>query len=85
MKKHSTEKKHLFDKPKNVKRFMLGFYILLIASIVAEFFIHKHTYFPWEEYPSFHTAFGFTAFVVMIIVGKYIFRPLLKRKEDYYD
>lgn len=85
MKKDSTEKQYLFDKPGNVKKFMLGFYVVLVVCVVAEFFIHKHTYFSWEEYPSFHTVFGFTAFVVMIIVGKYIFRPLLKRKEDYYD
>jgi hypothetical protein len=85
MKNNPTEKKYLFDKPKNVKIFMLGFYFVLICCVVAEFFIHKHTSFSWEEYPSFHTAFGFVAFVVMIIAGKYILRPLLKRKEDYYD
>lgn len=85
MKNNSTEKKYLFDKPKNVKRFMLGFYIVLICCVVAEFFIHKHTLFSWEEYPSFHTVFGFVAFVFMILVGKYILRPLVKRKEDYYD
>ena len=85
MKKRPEEKEYLFDKPKNVRRFMLLFYVVLICCVAAEFFIHKHTYFRWEEYPSFHTAFGFSAFVVMILVGKYIFRPLLKRKEDYYD
>ena len=84
MKDNSTGKKYLFDKPRNVKRFLFGFYILLVLSVVAEFFIHKHTYFRWEEYPAFHAAFGFTAFVVMIIVAKYILRPLVKRKVDYY-
>ncbi|HDH06311.1 MAG TPA: hypothetical protein ENH01_11525 [Nitrospirae bacterium] len=85
MKDNSVEKKRLFDKPRNVKKFLLGFYILLALLIVADFFIPEHANFPWEEYPAFYAAFGFTAFVVMIIVAKYILRPLIKRKEDYYD
>jgi hypothetical protein len=85
MKKDTTEKQYLFDKPGNVKRFMLGFYLVLVLCVVAEFFIHKHTSFSWEEYPFFHTAFGFSTFVLMILAGKYILRPLVKRKEDYYD
>jgi uncharacterized membrane protein HdeD (DUF308 family) len=79
------EKKYFFDNPKNVKIFFGLFYILLGLFTIGELFIHKHTYFWWEEYPFFYAAFGFVAFVFMILAAKYILRPLIKRKEDYYD
>ena len=79
------EKKHFFDKPKNVKRLFRGFYASLLVVLVLEFFIKKHPYFPWEEWPGFYAAFGFVVFVGLILAAKYILRPLIKRKEDYYD
>ena len=57
----------------------------LSALLASEFFIHKHTYFRWEEWPGFYAVFGFIAFVVLILAAKYILRPIIKRKEDYYD
>ncbi len=79
------EKKYFFDKPQNVKRFFLLFYILIGLFTIAELFIHKHTFFRWEEYSFFYASFGFVAFVLMIFAAKYILRPLIMRKEDYYD
>ena len=78
-------KEHFFDKPKNVKGLLWGFYILLVIILGAEFFIHKHVFFSWETYPFFYATFGFVAFVGLILVAKYILRPIIKRKEDYYD
>lgn len=79
------KKQHFFDNPKNVKGFLAGFYILLGLFVIMEFFTHKHTYFAWEEYLLFYATFGFAAFVLMILAAKYILRPIVKRKEDYYD
>lgn len=79
------EKSYFFDKPKNIKILFRVFYTVLFFSLVFEFFIYKHTYFPWEEWPGFYAAFGFVAFVVLILTAKYLLRPIIKRKEDYYD
>jgi hypothetical protein len=79
------EKKYFFDDPKNVKGFFWLFYMLLGFFTIGELFIHKHTYFPWEKYPFFFAAFGFVSFVIMILFSKYVLRPLIKRKENYYD
>ena len=84
-KESETGKPHFFDKPKNIKILFRVFYAVLFISFVFEFFIHKHTYFRWEEWPGFYAAFGFVAFVVLILAAKYILRPIIKRKEDYYD
>lgn len=79
------EKKHFFDKPKNVKRFLLTFYVLLLMLLAIEYFIHKHTYFKWEEWHGFYAVYGFVACVCLVLAAKYILRPLMKRREDYYD
>jgi len=50
-----------------------------------EIFVHKHAHFRCEEWPEFFCVYGFVACVVLVIVAKYILRPLVMRREDYYD
>lgn len=78
-------KEHLFDKPKNVARLLRVFYGSLIALLVGDFFVHKHAYFVWDGRPAFYAIFGFVACVVLVLVAKYVLRPLVKREEDYYE
>ncbi|MEW6600888.1 MAG: hypothetical protein AB1499_07950 [Nitrospirota bacterium] len=63
----------------------IAFCAWLLILLLAEFLVSKHPFFPWEEWIGFNAAFGFVAFVVLIITAKYILRPIVKRKEDYYD
>ncbi len=79
------QKKNFFDKPGNVNKLLRVFWGVLLALLVIDFFISKHLHFSWENWPGFYAAFGFVAFVGLILVAKYILRPLVKRKEDYYD
>jgi hypothetical protein len=79
------KKKYFFDDPKKVKGFFAIFYLLLGLFVIMEFFIHKHAFFAWEEYPLFYASFGFLAFALLILAAKHLLRPLIKRKEDYYD
>ncbi len=79
------DKKGFLEKPGIGKKLLAIFCCVLGVMLVAEFFIHKHSFFAWEEWPWFHAAFGFVAFVVLILAAKYILRPLIERKEDYYD
>ena len=81
----TTEKKYLFDNPGNVKLFFISFYLSLLILLVIDFFIYKHPHFPWEKWPGFYATYGFVACVVLVVAAKYILRPLVKRKEDYYD
>lgn len=77
--------KHFFDKPQNVSRLLRFFFASLIVLLLIEPFIHKHAYFPWEEWLGFYAVFGFVACVVLVLAAKYVLRPLVKRKESYYD
>lgn len=84
------EKKYFFDKPDNMKWFFRIFYGILMFFVVIDFvfpflFGHKHADFAWESWPAFYAVFGFVAFVILVFGAKYILRPLVKRREDYYD
>jgi len=79
------EKPGMFDKPENVKRLLKTFYAFVILFLAVDFFYHKHAIFAWEGYFGFYSVYGFVACVILVIVAKYILRPLVMRKEDYYD
>ena len=79
------EKKHILDNPKNTKRLRYGFFGILVLLFAVEPFVHKHAYFSWEEWPGFYVIFGFASCVLLVLISKYILRPLVKRNEDYYD
>lgn len=79
------EKEYLFDKPRNVKRLLTIFYGFLAFLLIGDFFIHKHTDFAWEGWPEFYAVYGFVACVALVLAAKYLLRPIVKRREDYYD
>jgi hypothetical protein len=56
-----------------------------VVLLIVEFFVHKHPHFPWEGWLEFYAIYGFVACVALVIAAKYILRPLMKRREDYYD
>ena len=88
------EKKHMFDNPENVKKLLKYFFssvvILLILDVIYLFLvkmhvIHAHMNYKWEGFFGFYAFYGFVACVILVLVSKYVLRPLVKRKEDYYE
>ncbi len=80
-----NEELRMFDKPENVKRLLRIFYACVVGSLAIDIFYHKHGIFPWESFFGFYSAYGFVACVILVIVAKYILRPLVMRKEGYYN
>ena len=74
----------IFDNPKNVKRLLTFFYASLVVLLIADFFIHKHADFPWEEAPEFFAVYGYVSCVLLIFIAK-LMRIFIKRDENYYD
>ena len=81
----NTEKKYIFDNHKNVQKVLYGLFGCLVLLLALEPFVHKHPYFVWEESFGFYAIYGFVACVLLVLAAKYILRPFVKRKEDYYD
>jgi len=78
------EKVYLFDRPENVEWLLKGFYAICILLVLADFVLHRHIGFGWEEIPAFYAIYGFAACVVLVVIAKKM-RNVVMRKEDYYD
>ena len=74
----------IFDKAVNVKRLLMCLYVFLAGLLAADFFIHKHGHFSWENASEFYAAYGFLCYLVLIVLAKAL-RRFIKRPEDYYD
>jgi uncharacterized membrane protein len=81
----NTEKKYIFDNPKNIQRVLYALFGCLVLLLALEPFVHKHSYFAWEKWFGFYAIYGFVACVLLVLAAKYILRPFIKREEDYYD
>ena len=81
----NTEKKHIFDSKKNIQLVLYGLFGSLVLLLAIEPFITKHPYFAWENSFGFYAIYGFVACVLLVLIAKYVLRPLIKREEDYYD
>lgn len=74
----------MWDKKRNVDRFLLGFYVALGILVALDLVIHRHVYHPWEALFGFHAWYGFAACWILVVVAKQL-RRVLMRPEDYYD
>ena len=76
--------KHWLDEPRNVRVLWRAFLCVLVATVLAEYFVRLHPHFEVESLFAFHAWYGFLACALMIIVARGLAR-LLKRRDTYYD
>lgn len=76
--------KHIWDDPRNVKRFLWVIYAICAGLVIADFIVHRHLVHPWEGLPGFYAIYGWVACVTLVLVAKQL-RKILIRAEDYYD
>jgi len=79
-----------FQKAANFRRVLFGLFAacaLCVGVDVAFWSIgfDKHPYFRWEQWPGFYAVYGFVACVVLVLVSRFVLRPLVMRREDYYE
>lgn len=70
---------------KGLKKILKIFFAFLGILLVVDPFIHKHAFFGFDGYPSFYGAYGLVACVILVLIAKHILRPIVMRKEDYYN
>ena len=74
-----------FERPQNIRKLIWGLVAVSVAAIVAELlWPNHHPHFEIEKIPGFQAAFGFAAFVIVVMLGK-VLRLVVSRPEDYYD
>lgn len=77
-------KKHWLYREENRSKLWKGSALILILTVIAEFFIHLHVYFPLADFPGFQAIYGFLACVGMVVFAR-LLGFFIKRKDDYYD
>jgi len=71
--------------PEKIKKLKRICYITLAIVFIADFPIHHHHYFWFDEVPGFDAIYGLLCSVVIIIVAKWLGYNGIYQKEDYYD
>lgn len=78
--------KSFFEKPANIKGIRITLYIICVILFLADTMVqHDHADFPWENWFGFFSIYGFICCVALVLGAKLILRPLVKRKENYYE
>ena len=78
------EKRYWLDEPRNVRKLVWALIAVCAGLFFADGFYDKHGETEVEYLFGFYAIFGFTVYVGLVLVAKWL-RTLLKRPEDYYD
>jgi len=78
------EKKHVFDNPRNVKRAIYYLCTVCVVALLLDFVVHRHIEHSWETLFGFYAIYGFSAYVLLVLIAREM-RKVVMRKEDYYD
>ena len=75
---------HWLVRATTIRWLWIGFAVVLVAVVLADFAIEQHPYFGLDGTFGFGAWFGFASCVVMIVFAKGL-GALLKRRDTYYD
>lgn len=75
---------HWLVRPNTIRWLWIGFYIVLAATVLAQFFIKVKGYFVVDGWLGFGAFFGFFACLAMVYFAKYLGK-WLKKDENYYS
>ena len=78
------EKQYWLDKPSNVKRLLVGLYLLCAGLLLTDALHHRHPILQMEGWFGFYSVYGFVACVILVLTAKE-FRKLVARPKDYYE
>ena len=72
------------DSSENVTKLYRGLWIVCIALVAVDLFVHRHEEFGFATLFGFHALYGFLACVALVLIAKQL-RRVLMRDEDYYE
>ena len=84
MNNSKSRKNEKSNRAVGLRRILTGFYIACAVVVLLDIVIHRHVSHPWESLLFFYCVFGFVACVILVVVAKWMRKPLM-RSENYYD
>jgi len=79
-----NQPKHWLVRPENVRRLWIIFIVVLVLTVLPDFFVHQHAHFGIEASFGFYAWYGFLTCVAMV-VGAKVLGIFLKRPDTYYE
>ena len=74
------------SKPKNNARQIFFIFSIICALLVLiDVVIPRHGHIEIEEYVGFYSVYGFVSCVIIVLISKYLARPVISKEEDYHD
>ena len=80
----SEPRKYWLDRSENVTKLYRVLWVLGIALVALDLFLHKHEDFDFAARFGFYAIYGFFACVALVLTAK-LLRRVLMRSEDYYE
>ena len=78
------EKRHVFDKPENVKRLLRTLYAICAGLLLIDLVFERHIIHLWESLFGFYALFGFVGCALLVLIAREM-RKIVMRDEDFYD
>ena len=79
-----TEKRYWLDKSSNVKKLLVGLYLLCACLLLIDAIYRRHAILTMENWFGFYGIYGFVACVILVLAAKEL-RKLVARAEHYYE
>ena len=80
----TESKTYWLDSSKNVTKLFHGLWVVCLALVAIDLFMHRHEDFDFARLFGFHAFYGFFACVALVLIAKQL-RRVLMRDEDYYE
>ena len=59
--------------------------LLWVSEFQFPWVEHTHPpHYGWEHWKGFYAVFGFVGCSVLVLISRFVLRPLVMRREDYY-
>ena len=78
------EKRYWLDKLGNVKKLLVGLYLLCACLLLIDAIYRRHAILTMENWFGFYGIYGFVACVILVLAAKEL-RKLVARAEHYYE
>ncbi len=76
--------RHWLYRPHNWPRLWQWGGVILLLTVIAEFFVDVKPSFGFADWFAFYAVFGFASCLLMVVFAKWL-GNWVKRPEDYYD
>ena len=79
-----NEDQHWLVRPQSIRLLWIFFIVILVATVLGDFFVLHKPYFGIDGTFGFAAWFGFLSCVVLVVLAKAL-SAILKRPDTYYD